>query len=389
LYTNKIIQVAEYQGCFIVTQTQCPVGVPPPNPVTLIGSFMTCEDCLPKCYILSDCQGLVGNILTNTDLSLYVGGVINIEGSTTCWQVQLAQGCQGSIPVVVTASFVDCTACLPVCYLLVNCEDPSELKVTNTDLSIYLGQVVKIDGCPDTCWSVNLANNCNGAVPVLVETPYEDCNTCLNIQPPPPVELRPRMIKPGYTTPGCNPEYTERINRGFSQALYDKMLIDRYGITLCCNEPIDKWDVKKQLLDLRAIYDPDLCKNTFEICCPPCAVVATLVTYNPQPTCLPPTNVNATLNIPPSTCPAPTNVQAGIIIEPTQPCVCYLITVLVDGVPCNFDYVDCNGIPQSIPLFAGINYICSITTPVTSCLPNLYNVQTTADNCLNGECGAF
>lgn len=386
LYLNNVITVSEYQGCFTVSQTDCPQGVPPPPTVTVTSSHADCPSCLPQCYMLTDCQGQVANILTNTNLSIYVGGVINIVGSSTCWQVSLAQGCQGSVPVTVSNSFADCTACLPVCYLLANCENPADIKITNTNLSAYLGQVIKIDGCPDTCWTVNLASNCDGAVPVTIEAPYVDCDTCLNIQPPPPVELRPRMIKPGYTTPGCDPEYTERINCTFSNAAYDQMLITRYGITMCCNEPIEKWDIKKQLLDLRAIYDPDLCKNTFETCCPPCAVVATLTVYNPTPVCQPPTGVIATLNIPVPVCPAPTNVQAGIIINPTQPCVCYMIT-LTPGVPCTFDYVNCDGVPQTTTLFGVINYLCSRTVPVTNCLANLYTIQTTADNCANGECG--
>lgn len=388
LYLNNVINVAEYQGCFTVTQIDCPQGVPPPPPVTVTASFADCPSCLPQCYILTDCQGLVASILTNTNLSIYLGGVINIVGSSTCWQVSLAQGCQGSIAVTVSNSFVDCAACLPVCYLLANCQDPADIRVTNTNLSAYLGQVIKIDGCPDTCWTVNLSPDCNGAVPVTVEAPYTDCDTCLNIQPPPPIELRPRMIKPGYTTPGCPPEYTEKVNCTFAKAAYDQMVISRYGITLCCNEPIEKWDIKKQLLDLNAIYDPELCKNTFDTCCPPCAVVATLTVYNPQAVCPPPTNVIAVLNIPPPTCPAPVNVQAGIVINPTQPCVCYLITMLNPGVPCDFDYTDCNGIPQTTSLFFGINYICSITTPVTSCLPGNYTIQTTPGNCLLGTCGA-
>lgn len=389
LYNGQVVVLGTYpEVCWVVNETLNCAGATPLN--TTIINYIDCETCasayLPQCYTLTDCQGLVANILTNTDLSLYLGGVINIEGSNTCWQVSLAQACQGSISVVVTNSFANCAACLPVCYLIANCQDPGDIKITNTNLSLYLGKVIKIDGCPDTCWIVSLSPDCNGAVPITLQDSYIDCDACLNIQPPPPLKLRPRMIKPGYTTPGCSPQYTEKVNCTFAKAAYDQMAIARYGITLCCNEPIEKWDIKKQLLDLRAIYDPELCKPVE--CCPPCAVVASIKVYYPVlPICPPPTNVIAVLNIPVPVCSPPTNVQAGIIINPTQPCICYLITVNI-GASCNFEYTNCFGVPQNVLALPGINYICSITLPTTTCLPGNYTIQTTPGDCLLGTCGA-
>lgn len=386
-YLNKVIKVSEYQGCFTVSQTDCPQGVPAPPPVTLVSSYNDCPSCLPKCYTLTDCKGLVASILTNTDLSLYVGGVINITGSDVCWQVSLAQGCQGSIAVTVSNSFVDCATCSPTCYTLVNCQDSNDTIITNTDLSAVLGQVIYIDGCPGKCWQIFLSDTCDGAVSVVLDQTFADCATCLNIPPPAPVELRPRMVKPGYTTPGCDPAYTERVSCSFANAAYDNMVINRYGVTMCCNEPIEKWDIKMQLLQLRAIYDPDLCKCAFEKCCPPCAVVATITVFNPTPVCQPPTNVVATLNIPVPVCPPPTNVQAGIVIS-GPPCVCYMIT-LTKGAVCTFDYVDCNGIAKSDTLVSpSITYICSQTLPTTNCAPGLYVIQSTPGDCALGTCGA-
>ena len=150
-------------------------------------------------------------------------------------------------------------------------------------------------------------------------------------------DSRPRAVKPGYDTPGCDPAYTEKISCNFANAVYDQMIITRYGVTLCCNDPIEKWAIKKQLLDLAAIYDAELCKNTFDKCCPPCALVVTITPYYPQ-TCNPPTNVVVVLNIPPSTCLAPTNVQVTITLNPF-PCICYLITITSPGVPCNLSLI--------------------------------------------------
>jgi hypothetical protein len=288
-----------------------------------------------------------------------------------------------------TANFATCILCKPVCYLLVNCKDPNDIKIVSTDLSLYVGQVIYIKGCPGVCWLVNISSDCTGAIDVVFQQSFADCETCSPTPIPPPLELRPRSIKPGYTTPGCDPEYTENVNCRFAGAVYDEMTIKRYGITMCCNDPIEKWDIKKQLLDLRAIYDPELCKCAFDKCCAPCAVVAELIVYYPViPTCPAPTNVVAVLVIPPSQCPAPTGIQVGIVINPTQPCVCYLIIPINAGIPCDFSYTNCNGVPSSTGPIFGPTYICSINLPTSlSCTAFVdYTISSTPKNCANGEC---
>ena len=382
-YQNKVITVAEYVGCFTVSQApDCgPVFQPP---VTVVQSYVDCIACLPKCYQLVSCDPNPVQIITNTDLSLLLGFVVKIAGSDACYTVAPAGSCVGSIAVVITDSFVDCAACAPVCYQLINCRDNTQSLIASTDLSLYVGQFIHIDGT-DICWEVTIANTCVGSIPVIFVETFVDCETCNPTPPPPPIPpLRPRSVKPGYTTPGCDPAYTENIYCGFAKSLYDQMLITRYGITMCCNDPIEKWAVKKQLLDLRAIYDPELCKNTFDKCCPPCAMFATITIFRPVSTCLPPTNMVAVLDVPPNQCPAPTNMQASLVLNPTMPCVCYYIVPLT-MFGCTFDSVDCLGVPQT-QLVAGPTYICSIIQPTTLCLLSDYTIQSTPANCLNGEC---
>lgn len=384
-YQNKVITVAEYVGCFTVSLApDCgPISQPP---VTVLQAYIDCITCLPKCYQLVSCEPDAVQIITNTDLSLLLGMVVKIEGSDTCYTVVPAGGCVGSIAVVITASFLDCAACAPVCYQLVNCRDNTQSLITSTDLSLYVGQFIHIDGT-DICWEVIVANTCVGSIPVILVETFVDCETCNPTPPPPPIPpLRPRSVKPGYTTPGCDPAYTENVYCGFAKAVYDQMLITRYGITMCCNDPIEKWLVKKQLLDLRAIYDPELCKNLFDKCCPPCAITATLNVYYPViPSCPAPTNMIAILEVPPTQCPAPTGVQVSIVMNPTMQCVCYLITSLNPPTICDFNYTDCLGI-NSVVSVSGPTYICSITMPTTLCQPNEYSIQAILVNCSNGEC---
>ncbi len=310
-------------GCFIVSTTQCTGSE---VPVVVTQSFGPASDggcalCAPSCYMLEDCSGVIPAYIVTDDLSAYVGQVITLcppagtPGECGCFIITLAGGCIGAVPLVgiITNASIDCEACLPDCYRLVNCVDPTEVVITNTNLAAYIGQVIYIDGCPGKCWIVTLSDTCVGAVPVVFLEAFVDCDTCLGIPPEPPLELHPRKVKPGYDTPGCDPAYTEKVYCNYAKAVYDSMLIVRYGVTMCCNDPIQKWEIKKLLLDLMALYDPELCKNTYDTCCPPCAMVSEIVVYEAN-TCDAPTDMESEIEVPIEDCPAPTRMEGSITI---------------------------------------------------------------------------
>ena len=48
----------------------------------------------------------------------------------------------------------------------------------------------------------------------------------------------------------------EKISCKSSQALYRNVLNLRYGISNCCPEEDEYWLIKKELIDLAALYDP-------------------------------------------------------------------------------------------------------------------------------------
>jgi hypothetical protein len=316
-------------------KVQCPsTQYFPPNlpPVFNIGDVLDIPSMAPKCWMVMDKDfdcvinytnvPMVPIFWPSENATVKPNGCQDCCPIATwtpltacdCFTVELAQDCTGHVTItdIITGPFVDCTACNPPCYILTNCEDPNEYIITNTNLSAYVGQVIYIDGCPGTCWSVNLAPDCNGAVPVVVTTSFPDCISCLPPVPVPvPEDLHPRRIKPGYYTPGCPPQYTEKVNCRFAQAMYSHMLVRRYGITLCCAQDDLKWRIKKQLLDLKALYDSNLCVNLFDVCCPPCAVVATIEWFNPVQ-CPAPSNVTGQIEIP-SDCPIPNQVSVTII----------------------------------------------------------------------------
>lgn len=284
-------------GCWVVDSMVSPIGSVAAIPAVPLNWFDTSIQTKQGCNI--DCPTCSGVTIVQCG----------------CFIVTLAGGCVGAIPLpgTITNSYIDCDTCIPDCYRLVNCQDPSEVIIASTDLSLYLGQVIFIDGCPGKCWIVTISPTCVGAIPVVFIEAFTDCDTCLGIPPDPPIELHHRKVKPGYDTPGCDPAYTEKVYCNYAKAVYDSMLIVRYGVTMCCNDPIQKWDIKKQLLDLMALYDPELCKNTYDTCCPPCAMVSEIVIYEALP-CEAPTDMESGIEIPPEDCPAPEDMEGSITI---------------------------------------------------------------------------
>ena len=414
IHVGNVVTLLDNQGlpiigCWIVSLApDCgPVLNPTVTVVQDYGSSLApingCDLCAPKCYLLTDCEGNIPPFVVSDDMSAYVTPDLVIRfcpespsqnppiTECTCFTVTESPNCDNSLILpagTIISSSLTCEECLPVCYSLTNCQDVSQVTITDTDLSSYIGQVIYIDGCPGTCWIVALAADCTGKVPVVPLEFFADCNTCLGIKPLPPVPLKTRAVQPGYYTEGCPPEYTEKVNCRFSEAMYKDMLVKRYGITPCCNEDMDKWRIKKQILDLKVLYDSTLCLSLSEICCPPCNVTAIVEVFTPI-NCAPPTNVTGTFEFTPVTCDAPSNVSGVIIIDPViNNCVCYQITINNPAIPCLFDFIDCNGQQQTDYLVAGYAAICAQTYPQSSsCTPFVdYTITASAANCNNGGC---
>lgn len=74
---------------------------------------------------------------------------------------------------------------------------------------------------------------------------------------PPPVFKNNRTVRPGYNTPGCNPERFDEITCHFSDIMYKIVLEKRYGITNCCPDDDEKWLLQKDLIDLQVLKDPN------------------------------------------------------------------------------------------------------------------------------------
>ena len=309
----------------------CPSDLPipnptPPNPGTPLVPFVP-DDALFQYNLINCCDPSEVLIVTNT-LYPYIGQTISVPVlGNKCWtvtEILLVGTSMGFIDLTGAYAYTDCGPCMgifpcdvpylpellecrcltisnsafcdaaitlttlgpisetceecapppPICYELSDCNDIVAPFIVCDDLSAHLGLVIKIEGCGDTCWFVREAASCdnsiclNGAI-----TEFADCETCL---PPPPVPtpfaLHARRIKPGYfSTNSClTTEYIERVNCTFALEVYNQMIINRYGVTVCCDNDLDQWAIKKQVLDFELLTDPDLCKSTLNPFVPSC-----------------------------------------------------------------------------------------------------------------------
>lgn len=356
-------------GCYCITITEtddCTGSAPWLGTIGEV--FEDCPSCIGTCYLLEDCEGILDSIQTSNDLSAYVGQIIQLDNCDTCWTVSVLAPlttCCWDLPVILTTARTivinGTTYNIPTPGNVLTYLNSLNLGVfTITAVSAQLNRLCVTGN--ETYGDVTLTSiqqtvvvspTCNTVYPVcsdstctgLVTANFTTCEECNPPALPTPFELHIRKVKPGYDTPGCSPEYTEKVLCTFAEGVFDQMAVKRYGITVCCDIDVDKWDIKRQLLELSAIYDPSLC-----VCLLPVPV--------PEPVCYP--------------------------IE--VPCRCITITILTgDG---TFTYIDCDGISQ-IATFDSFNhsYICSKTAPtltsdpaeVTYTITNT-NIECTTDN---------
>jgi len=250
-------------------------------------------DTSPCCYQLTNCV-TGASVLTQTDLSLSVGKIVQIDSTGACFIVSLSGnfGCTGSAPVVIIKSFDTCDLCTKKCYTLLDCSAQNPDILVSNDLSAYIGKVIKISTCPDICWTVVDSDSCIGAVPIVLSSSFDSCQKCTGIFTPTLV-LKSRSVYPNYgnTVNNCSIDYIEKVNCNYAEQAYSKVIKTRYGLKSCEEDQYDKWWVKKKLLDLNLLEDPTAC-------CPP----ETPITCDVLPE--PPLPV-------PIACPAPTNVTTA------------------------------------------------------------------------------
>lgn len=347
---NQIVKIEGYPDtCWIVDDDgdcECAIDV------IVLQAYDDCPTCKnPSKYKLTNCADSDTIVYTSSDLSAFVGQVILRGECPGCWLVTTIDDIPSDTIVTVTAAYLNCTECAREYYLLTDCTGYKDPIITYTDLSQYLGSVIKIQYCPETCWTVTATNDPTNAGIVIPEVEYVDCPECLLTFPcicttvrndsttskdyryydcnldiqfftlapgeksekfcirvwaiyfpetdyietynncletsadvwecPPTVYPR-RSVQPGYNTPACTIDKYEKISCKSAEVYYKQVLYLRYGISDCCPDENDKWLIKKELIDMDALRDPNY-ECTASTCgCPPqsCSCNATITTCN-------------------------------------------------------------------------------------------------------------
>jgi hypothetical protein len=162
------------------------------TPPYLEGTECYSEAPIPCCYSLIPCILNGGPIQTNEVLTpgigQYVGQVVKIESSNSCYQVTVTDSiCDEGIAVVVESVYEDCYGCNPV-YMLTACNDVeppiiSPLYTTQVEFADYLGQVVWIDSSSTpafrTCYFVGIGpyDATVGTLPSVTQS-FDSCELC-------------------------------------------------------------------------------------------------------------------------------------------------------------------------------------------------------------------
>ena len=333
---NQIVKIEGYDNCWIINAAvdcECAIDV------VVIQTYDDCITCKnPSKYKLTNCADSGTIVYTSSDLSAYVGQVIIRGECPGCWYVETIEDIPSDVIVTVTTSYIDCTECAREYYLLTDCTGYKDPIITYTDLSQYIGSVIKIQYCPETCWTVSSTNNPTNAGIVIPEVEYTNCPECLltfpcicttvrndssttniyryydcelvvqtftlapgekserfcmrvwadyfpetdyietfgncsettlNVWDCPPIIYPRRSVQPGYNTPACTIEKYEKISCKSAEVYYKQVLYLRYGISDCCPDDTDKWLIKKELIDLDALRDPNYICSVSTCCCAP------------------------------------------------------------------------------------------------------------------------
>ena len=253
-YIGQVVQLADdYVGCWTVFQVNGPI--PSDTPISAISSFTDCEACKTRYYLLTDCNGIETNIVTTTDLSGYVGSIITLEWCpNTCWTVSVSPTSVGAgVLGSIANEFETCLECLTSFTCVCS-------RVKNHDAIAHNYDYLDCEGEVQTITLVSGERSeriCMAYWLSSYSTDYvEYFGNCTNGECPPQIYPK-RDVRPGYSTPICSTEKYEKITCKSAEILYKQVMALRYGISNCCPDEDDKWLVKKQLIDLLALKDPN------------------------------------------------------------------------------------------------------------------------------------
>ena len=273
-YVGQVVEISENDiacpGCWrvdvITTQITSDLNL------AVVNTFKDCNECAQDYWLLEDCAEIEPSIITITDLSVFEDEYVRLTWCPDiCWHVTSTRQHTNATIVFLENNYTTCPECiiaaLPcICVNLKNTVNQSisveyydcdgvvqtiTLNGNETSDKLCIKQLID----PDESIVMTSFGNCSGVSPDF---------TC------PVVPTPKRAITPGYNTPNCTPEYYERVLCHFSAWIYGEVLKERYGISPCCSEEAIKWEIKQQMLEYSAAYNPDYPCIPASTCCGSC-----------------------------------------------------------------------------------------------------------------------
>jgi hypothetical protein len=181
---GEVVIIEGYTNCWTVNDVvECDCAID----VVVTQVYADCPTCTagPN-YILTNCDDLGTIIYTSDDLSAYVDQVVELSPDCPgCWIVNVfPNAIPSDVPITITNAFDDCEACKTTYYVLEDCLDIEPNIITSTDLSEYIGQIITLEWCPNTCWRVSVSQTSTGAgVLGSILNEYTECELCLTSFP--------------------------------------------------------------------------------------------------------------------------------------------------------------------------------------------------------------
>lgn len=268
-YVNKTVNT-DCGNCWSVSE----INYQPPSlsTVNITATYDTCTACSRIYWILNDCKEIAESIITYSDLASKYHKSIKLLNSDICWFVDSlppGQDVSGAITVSIASEYDNCNECAItatcLCTRVTNKSD-TELSYAYVNCDNVLIEFTLAPGNTSDKFCLNRWVT-NHIATDVIET-FGDCiensqgvKTC-------PIKPSGRMIAPGYFVPACSTEKYEEIVCKSSEIFYKQVLQLRYGISNCCPDEDDKWILERELLDMKALLDPDyVCEISTDTCC--------------------------------------------------------------------------------------------------------------------------
>jgi hypothetical protein len=267
-----VIKIKGCDTCFTVEETREPINA---GIVELVDSFIDCPECLEtfpcicnritnqdtiaKDFIYLDCsfEEVTINLQPNetSDKICLISWVLTPEEEALVY-IEHFGNCNGGDICYNYAITIGSNTTAALYYK--NCNGAIESQQTLSQRSPYIITICGINN--QTSSDIYIVGS--GSMS------FEKTTTCATQPFTCPAEPLPkRKVKPGYSTPSCDIEKYEKITCKSSEIYYKQVMRRRYGISNCCPEEEEKWLIKKELIDLDALRDPDYICTPVTSCC--------------------------------------------------------------------------------------------------------------------------